>query len=123
MKKIKKLSKAKIAKQLKSKLKKQWKELSIKLRTEQPFCSICGSNKFLNVHHLLSRQGYPEFLYENNNLIVLCCSCHQFNRKCSAHKQSIPFLIWLMNNQVEKWIWLQDVTRATVINPQLIPTS
>jgi len=44
-----------------------------------PTCAACGSNKRLQVHHILPFFMHPELELENSNLIVLCMDseeCH-----------------------------------------------
>ena len=44
-----------------------------------PTCAACGSNKRIQVHHILPFFMYPELELENSNLIVLCMDveeCH-----------------------------------------------
>ena len=40
-------------------------------------CYNCKSTiQSLHVHHIKSRMEYPELLYDENNCITLCKSCH-----------------------------------------------
>ena len=50
----------------------EWKLVSIKIKSEHPFCEICGSKDQLVVHH----KWYDDLLDENA-LVVLCRDCHE----------------------------------------------
>ena len=39
-------------------------------------CQECGVNKKLCGHHIKSRLEYPGLIYEVDNIITLCASCH-----------------------------------------------
>ena len=40
-------------------------------------CCICNQEKRkMNIHHLYSRNKYPELLYNEDNLVVICKECH-----------------------------------------------
>lgn len=53
----------------------RWKNLSRRLRRQQPFCSNCGTTTDLTVDHItpLADGGDP---YDLDNLDVLCRSCN-----------------------------------------------
>ena len=84
---------------------KRWEAKSLELRTKQPYCSICGSKKNLNVHHIIPREC-KELKFDDNNLIVLCCKHHKFNFEISAHKNPFTFFLWLRRNDSVKFKYL-----------------
>ena len=88
------MTKSQLKKKLKSQRNKAWAELSLKMRTETPYCQKCGRKEHLQVHHLLPRKLYPQLVLEEWNLVVLCPRCHTFCRE-SAHKDGLAFAIWL----------------------------
>lgn len=96
------MTKSQLKKKLKSQRNKSWAELSLKLRTQTPYCQKCGSVSHLQVHHLLPRKLYPQLLLDESLLIVLCPKCHTFCRE-SAHKDGLAFAIWLEQAFPEKW--------------------
>ena len=95
------MKKRKVKKPSKTKL---WNELSKSIREHEKRCAICGSDKHLNVHHLLSKKFYPEYLLEPQNLIVLCAKHHQFGRN-SAHKNGVFFTEWLRIHRRKQLTW------------------
>ena len=99
---MRQISKSKLKNKVKAQSNKAWAELSLKLRTETPYCQKCGSVSHLQAHHLLPRKLYPQLLLEEWNLVVLCPRCHTFCRE-SAHKDGLAFAIWLEQNLPEKW--------------------
>ncbi|MCL2440462.1 MAG: HNH endonuclease [Treponema sp.] len=54
-----------------------WKKLRAQKIKEQSFCSKCGINKNLSVHHKLPPLGDSAIFYDYNNLDVLCDKCHR----------------------------------------------
>jgi len=57
---------------------KEWlQKRSDILRRDKFTCLKCGKKNSLHVHHILSRTNYPEFTFENENLITLCEDCHK----------------------------------------------
>lgn len=62
---------------------KRWKDKRERiLRRDKHFCQRCrikyGIMNFenLQIHHIKSREHYPELMYEDDNLITLCKSCN-----------------------------------------------
>lgn len=62
---------------------KRWKDKRQQiLRRDKHLCQRCKIkyNKFnfddLQVHHIKSREHYPELMYNNDNLITLCKTCN-----------------------------------------------
>lgn len=53
--------------------KKKRREIS-KLYGER--CALCGSDENCQVHHIVPIAILPELKLDNNNLILLCSSCH-----------------------------------------------
>ena len=56
---------------------KKWLELKSILLYEKKVCEICGSDKSLQVHHILPRSSNPELIMDKENLMVLCEECHK----------------------------------------------
>ena len=75
-------------------------------------CQVCGVKHLeklnkngngipLDIHHIINREC-KELKYEITNLISLCKRCHRFSIKCSAHKNSFPFIMLLANTHKEQ---------------------
>lgn len=47
------------------------------LDRDDHICKICGNNKDLQVHHILSISTHPMLRLENTNLITVCTHCHE----------------------------------------------
>jgi hypothetical protein len=58
----------------------------------------------LNAHHILPRQGYPEFMFDANNGASLCPKHHKFG-KYSAHKNPVWFAEFLRKFHLRKYRW------------------
>ena len=111
MKKVKesKLSKSKAdtsSKYWRKKADKEWRRLAMKKANGK--CEVCGKDYYLNVHHLVPRELH-KYRCDSNNAIVLCCTCHKYGIAFSAHRNSLRFAYWLMNNKKEQWEFLVDV--------------
>lgn len=111
---MKKITKSQLKKKAKAQRNKAWAELSLKLRKETPFCQKCGRKEHLQVHHLLPKKLYPQLLLEERQLVVLCPRCHTF---CvgSAHKDGMAFAIWLMEALPEKFEFIRDFLKNSII--------
>ena len=87
-------------------------------------CAICGraygdvdsAGKacFLNAHHIDSRNTNPRLRWDALNGILLCPKHHKFSKN-SAHKGSIWFITWLMNNRRDKYDYIM-AHRDDVVN-------
>jgi len=59
----------------------RWRALRRKVLGLRPFCESCGVSKndvpSLHVHHIKPPRGNEELFYDENNLGVLCPSCHR----------------------------------------------
>jgi 5-methylcytosine-specific restriction protein A len=59
----------------------RWKSLARRMVRETPRCEICGAAKtdgvILEVHHREPPRGDEESFFDENNLQVLCQSCHR----------------------------------------------
>lgn len=55
----------------------RWIALSKKFRTEHPACQMCGETDGLQVHHIIPVRLSPSQFLDENNLVVLCESCHR----------------------------------------------
>ena len=55
----------------------KWKS---KIRRQQKICQVCACSDInkLTVHHVLARSLYEELKGEDNNLVLLCHSCHDY---------------------------------------------
>lgn len=50
----------------------KWREVRQKHLFLFPFCFVCGGNRKLNVHHIVSFDRWPEGELAPNNLMTLC---------------------------------------------------
>jgi len=99
---MKKLSKSKLRK----KCDKLWSEL-VKLQDGNQ-CVVCGSEKYLNAHHLISRKVF-KYRWKIENGISLCPLHHNFSVELSAHTAPWKFEDWLKENRPEQYrIHLRD---------------
>jgi hypothetical protein len=50
----------------------KWAKVRDQHLQKNPKCEVCGSKKFLNVHHIKPFNKHPELELESSNLITLC---------------------------------------------------
>ncbi len=67
-------------------------------------CGVCGSEKYLNAHHILPKERYADKKLDIINGVSLCPTCHKFG-KYSAHRNAIWFSEWLKKNKPQQWEW------------------
>lgn len=88
-------------------------------------CAICGKvhgevdpktgrPSYMNAHHIEPRATCAALRYDPMNGILLCPSCHKFGRN-SAHKGTIWFITWLMNNRRDQYDYIM-AHRDDVVN-------
>lgn len=59
--------------------KRKWLDVKNKHLRHNNQCIICGTNHFLEVHHIKPINKFPELAYEPSNLVTLCRkgkNCH-----------------------------------------------
>lgn len=86
---------------------KKWAQLSKELRTITPHCQLCGRTDRLQVHHILSRRTYKDIMYEVDNLIVVCPSCHKYG-PTSMHHNSVASTYLLQKFCPDKYTWVMN---------------
>jgi len=60
---------------------KEYKEWRIHaLNRDKWKCKICGSTKFLHVHHIIPLSKNKKLIIDRNNSVTLCKKCHAFLR-------------------------------------------
>ena len=118
-KKPKKITKKQIAKKARIAKRKDLVAWSLAVKERDGFCcQVCkiknkeltknGKPAVLNAHHLLAKEGTYSFLmFDINNGICLCQSCHRFSRENSPHRQELVFFLWFMENKIEQLEYLK----------------
>jgi len=54
----------------------RWRKLSLKIRTANPQCCMCGSPNNLSVHHTIEGPLPEELFFDESICVVLCRKCH-----------------------------------------------
>lgn len=65
-------------------------------------CVACGATKFLNAHHILPKERYPEFQFAVDNGITLCVKHHKWG-KTAAHTNPVWFVEFLKKHRPGLW--------------------
>ena len=84
---------------------KLWSEL-VRARDGDK-CAICGAEKNVQAHHLVDRV-IKILRHRLENGISLCPGCHKFNRRLSAHRGVVPFVVRLQLQEPLKFDWVMD---------------
>ena len=108
MKKPKKITKKKLLKLERIKIRKQFEAWAkqVKERDENK-CVICGRIDLINSHHIIPREVHAfRFIIENG--ISVCPNHHNFSRDISCHNNPFTFYLWLMNNRPEQFKFLKE---------------
>lgn len=99
IKKVKKITKAKLKKLERREVKRQFKDWSILVKErDSNKCSICNRTDLLHAHHLLPRE-LKEFRFDVTNGITLCPYHHKYSIEISPHRNPLVFFNWLKENR------------------------
>lgn len=65
---------------------------------------VCGSDKFVQAHHLLPKERFAKLQFEPMNGLSLCARHHKFG-KFSFHLNPLWAAVWLKYNRFTQWEW------------------
>ena len=83
-----------------------YKDFKKRIRARDGYeCFMCGTHKFLDVHHLYSFQDHEALRENDSNGITLCQSCHRdfhmwhggFHVTCTT----LQFIEWALKNGID----------------------
>ena len=66
----------------------KWRSLRKKVLKDQPYCSKCGIDSNLHIHHRIPARGDEELFFNEDNLTVLCEGCHRVVTAKEINKRS-----------------------------------
>ena len=79
-----------------------------KLIHEAGFCAVCGdTTSRLEAHHLITR-SLRATRHDPLNGLLLCTSCHKFDKHLSAHMAPIAFAEWLRTTMPDRYEWVLE---------------
>ena len=80
-------------------------------------CEHCGSKGRLDIAHKLSRQAFPDLVYEPSNALALCRSCHMKHDHINGHRPSGRPLGYHLSEETKKRIGTNGkmATRTPII--------
>ena len=108
------IPKARRVRILKKKLFKIWAEIT-KLQ-QGGYCQICKSDKFLNSHHLISRNKKDTALkWDTKNAICICALHHKWCNSISPHRAPLQFFEWFRAKYPNKHKYLLEHAEDTKI--------
>lgn len=70
-------------------------------------CVVCGSDKYVQAHHLLPKERYPELKLDLRNGIPLCAKHHRFG-KFSAHRNGFWFTKMIESRFPTVYRWVME---------------
>lgn len=100
----KKITKAKLLKSERTAKRKALKKWSGDVRAGAK-CEVCGRLQFLDAHHLIPKERFPEFQLERENGICLCKLHHKFGAY-SFHRHPFWSVWWLQQHKPEQYQWV-----------------
>lgn len=56
-------------------------------------CALCGSTNNVQVHHIIPISVLPELKLENENLILLCGTCHELAHNAIISQTKLKSMI------------------------------
>ena len=113
----KKITKAKLEKKekrrLKRELKEAWKKVRLEVLERDNYeCQMCKHKldptkpSGTHTHHIVPRQ-YKELFLDKNNLLTLCTMCHKWSKR-SAHQNAIYFVMWFKDAFPDRFVYLYE---------------
>lgn len=100
--KNKPLTKAQLKRKARITRRNNLKAWSVTVRTRDKTCIICGSDKYLNAHHLLPKEYFHQYELDPMNGVAVCSFHHKWS-PFSCHKNPIWFSEWLRTNRPEQY--------------------
>jgi len=98
-----------------SRLKTTADKLWSKIVRQGGVCAICGSQKHLNAHHIISRRFTP-LRWDLKNGVCLCVRCHKFSIR-AVHNNPLTIIDWFKDNtEVENYLRLGVLQKRKKIN-------
>jgi 5-methylcytosine-specific restriction endonuclease McrA len=110
-----KLTKAKIKKMARTAKRKQLVQWSKDVRERDGYkCAVCGKTEYLNAHHLIPKERFPQHQFDVKNGITLCPSCHKYG-SYSFHRHPLWSVDWLKNNRPEQYDYVMQKTQEDIL--------
>ena len=102
-----------------SRLKTTADKLWSKIVRQGGVCAICGSQKHLNAHHIISRRFTP-LRWDLKNGVCLCVLHHKFS-KDAVHNNPLTIIDWFKDNtEVENYLRLGVLQKRKKITKDAI---
>lgn len=62
------------------------KSWASRAKRKTPYCEDCGTKEELHAHHVKPKSIYPDLALDDNNVKILCKTCHmQFHKTNSLY--------------------------------------
>ena len=105
---VKKITKKKLASMARTAKRKALSAWSHAVRDRDGnACIICGSTKYNQAHHLLSKEYYKDLQFEIMNGVCVCASCHKYSG-LSFHKNGFFGVSWMAKNRPDQYKWVME---------------
>jgi 5-methylcytosine-specific restriction endonuclease McrA len=112
IKKPKKITQKKLKSMARTAKRKALAEWSLKVRERDGMkCAVCGKTEYLNAHHLIPKERFPQHQLEVINGITVCPLCHKYG-SFSFHRHPLWSSNWLAQNRPEQYVWVMETIRV-----------
>lgn len=76
-------------------------------------CECCGSNEYVQAHHIEDKKLNPHLRYDTRNGVSACAKCHKFG-KASFHRGFVFAYLFLIKHRYDDLMYLIQVKNDTV---------
>ena len=118
-KKPKKITKAKLRSMARTANRKALAEWSKEVRNRDGNkCVVCGKTEYIQAHHLIPKERFPQYKFIIDNGLSLCPTCHKYGN-FSFHRHPIWSVLWLEKNKLEQYNFVVSLieTDLEITNP------
>ena len=81
-------------------------------------CIVCGSESYIQAHHLISRRCIS-YRHDLLNGVSLCPDHHEYGLTLSAHTAPWAFEDYMQNNQPKKYQWWIEARKKIIIGVKI----
>ena len=117
-KKEKKLTKRKLQSMARTAKRKALQAWSVSVRQRDGNkCLVCGNVEYIQAHHVIPKERFPEYMFEIMNGVSLCPSCHKYG-SFSFHRHPCWSVLWLQENRPDQYAWVVERSKRPTNVPK-----
>ena len=104
----KKKTKKKLASEARTAQRKALQEWSKSVRDrDSNQCAVCSRKEYIQAHHIIPKERFKVYMFEEMNGIALCPSCHKYG-SFSFHRHPVWSVLWLKKNRPKQYKWVAE---------------